>query len=81
MSLEHADAELLDAVPHGWFVGRPTFHEERNTWVQFAFDASERPRPGKARQRQWETEALTEEACVRSMAYCLRELAAGRVPK
>lgn len=81
MTLEQADAELLGTTPRGWFVGRPSFHEERNIWVQYAFDTTERPRAGRRRQRDWETEAPTQELCIRSMAHCLRELAAGRVPK
>jgi hypothetical protein len=36
MSLEDADAELIAATPRGWQVGRPSFHEERNVWVQYA---------------------------------------------
>jgi len=81
VTLEDADAELLVATPRGWQVGRPSFHEERNVWVQYAFDATERPRPGKPRKRDWKTEAPTQELCIRSMARCLREIAAGRVPK
>lgn len=81
MTLEEADAELLEAVPPGWFVGRPTFHEERGVWVQYAFDTTERPRPGKPRTRDWETEAPTQERCIKSMAYSLREIATGRVPR
>jgi dihydrofolate reductase len=53
----------------------------RNVWVQHAFDATERPRPSKPRKRQWETETPAQELCIGSMAYCLPEIAAGRVPK
>jgi hypothetical protein len=65
VTLEDADAELLAATPTGWFVGRPTFHEKRNVWVQYAFDTRERPRPGKPRKRDWETEAPTQELFIR----------------
>jgi hypothetical protein len=34
VTIEDADAELLAATPPGWFVGRPSFHHERNVWVQ-----------------------------------------------
>jgi len=81
MTLEEADAELLGATPPGWYVGRPSYHHERNVWIKYAFDATERPRQGKPRKRDWETEAPTQELCIRSMAYCLREIAAGRLPK
>ncbi len=82
MSLEEANDELLEAnAALGWQMGRPSFHHERNVWVQYAFDAKERPRPGKPRKRDWETEAPTQELCIRSTAYCLREIAAGRVPE
>lgn len=80
MTLEEPDAELLSATPPGWFVSRPSHHHERNVWVQSAFDVTEQPRPGKPRQRDWETEAPTQELCIRSMAYCLREIRAERVP-
>jgi len=30
ITLEDADAELLKAAPKGWWVGRASFHEERN---------------------------------------------------
>jgi len=74
MTIADADAELLAATPTGWQVGRPSFHEERRVWVQYAWDTTERPRPGKPRKRDWETEAPTKELCIRSMAYCLRGL-------
>jgi hypothetical protein len=46
----------------------------------FAFDTRERAIEGK-RTGEWKTVAPTELDVVRSMAYCLRELAAGRWPK
>lgn len=72
---EEAYDELIAATPPGWYVGRPSFHHERNVWIQYAWDTTERPRPGKPRRREWETEAPTQETCIRSMAYALREIA------
>lgn len=80
MTLEDANAELLAARPKGWYIGGPQFHDERRVWVQYARDTTERPRRGKPRNRDWETEAPTQQICIRSMAYVLREMAAGRVP-
>jgi hypothetical protein len=77
MSIQEADAELLDATPKGWQVGKASFHHEPNVWTLYAWDSSERPRQGKPRSRHWETEAPTQEPCIRSMAYCLRQIAAG----
>lgn len=68
MSLDDACDELREATPPHWEVGRPFFHDERKVWVQYAWDTTERPRPGRPRQRDWETEGPTEEQCIRSMA-------------
>ena len=68
-----------DATPAGWHVGRPSNHDERQ-WHQFAFDPSERPVVG-LRSRAWTAVAESEEAVVREMARCLRELGRGRAPK
>lgn len=54
--LEHAWAELHDATPAGWHVGRPSYHVERREWVQYAFDPSERPVVG-LRSREWTARA------------------------
>jgi hypothetical protein len=72
--------ELLAATPAGWFVGRPSFHHERDEWAMFAFDPRERPRNGR-RRHEWTAVGQTEEHVIRSMAYCLRELSAGKAPK
>lgn len=63
-----------------WQVGRPYLHDELDTWEQYAFDPTERPKVGK-RSREWTAIGPTEAACVKEMAYCLRELAAGRWPR
>lgn len=46
MTLEDARDALHDATPAGWYVGRPSYHDERRYWVQYAFDPSERPVAG-----------------------------------
>lgn len=45
-----------------------------------AFDPAERP-VMRHRKREWTAVAQTDEAVLREMARCLREIAAGRVPK
>ena len=77
---DQAYDELLAATPPGWFVGKPSYHDERGEWVMYAFDPSERPVAGVPK-REWTTVARTEEAVIWSMAYSLREIGAGRVPK
>jgi hypothetical protein len=77
---EAAWDELHAALPPGWWVGRPSYHDERWEWLLYAFDPSERPVVG-IRQREWEAVAPTEVEVVREMARCLREIGQGRVPK
>jgi hypothetical protein len=78
---EDANDELLEAnATLRWHVGRPMFHDERNEWQIYAFDPKEVPKVGW-RQREWTAVGPTEERCIRTMAYCLREIGAGRVPK
>jgi hypothetical protein len=55
-------------------------HNERREWVQYAFDPSERPKVG-LRSREWTAIAESEEAVVREMTRCLRELGQGRAPR
>ncbi len=57
-------------------------HEEMaaNPWEMYAFDPAERPNMG-ARSREWTAIGNREVKAVREMARCLREIAAGRVPK
>jgi hypothetical protein len=40
--LESAWDALLAVLPAGWYVGRPSYHEERDEWLLYAFDPSER---------------------------------------
>ena len=79
-ALEEAWSQVHDATPAGWYVGRPTYHNERRQWVQYAFDPSERPVVG-LRSREWTARAESEEAVVREMARCLAELREGRKPR
>lgn len=78
--LESAWAELHEAPPLGWVVGRPTFDERRCEWSLYAFDAMERPKAGH-RSREWTAIAPTQTRVVREMARCLRQLAEGRTPQ
>ena len=81
--LEAAWAALDAATPPGWWVGRPSLHEERDEWQMYAFDPSERPVVG-VRSREWTATAPREVGqlgVVLEMARCLREISAGRVPK
>ncbi len=63
----------------GWYVGQPSYHDERNEWVMYAFDPSERAVMGK--RPEWTAVAPTEEAVLREMARCLGEVGEGRWPK
>lgn len=78
--LEGAWADVHDATPSGWYVGRPTYHERYGHWEQYAYDPSERPRVGK-RSREWIAIGRTEVECLREMARCLGEIRDGRWPK
>ena len=78
--LEEAWAELHDATPPGWYVGRQSEHPERGEWIMYAFDPSERAKVG-LRSREWTAVARTELGAVREMARCLREIGAGRVSR
>ncbi|MDP8904074.1 MAG: hypothetical protein M3N29_01945 [Chloroflexota bacterium] len=77
---EAAWDEVHAATPTGWCVGRPAYHDERREWQMYAFDPAERAVIGK-RKREWTAVVQTEAGVVREMARCLRELAAGRVPR
>ncbi len=56
---------------------RPSYHDERREWVQYAFDPSERPSVG-LRSRGWTAVGATELEVVAEMARCLRELGSHR---
>ena len=86
--VDPSHADLLDeawhdvhaAMPAGWTVGRTSHHPERQEWLMYAFDPSERPKVG-LRSREWTAVAPTELLVVREMARCLRAISEGRVPK
>lgn len=78
--LHDAWDELHRATPPGWWVGTPSYHDERRQWLLYALEPSERPVVGP-RSREWTAIAESEEAVAREMARCLREIGAGRVPK
>jgi hypothetical protein len=80
MSLEAAWHELHDALPPGWYVGTAAYDERRDEWSVYAFDTTERVKMGK-RSREWTAIHPTHEGVIREMARCLREIAAGRVPR
>jgi len=71
---------LHAALPNGWAVGRPSFHDERREWVLYAYDHREAPRLGK-RSREWTAIAATEAGVVTEMARCLLEISEGRWPR
>ena len=78
--LQEAWAALIAVIPPNWNVGPASWHVERSEWQMYAWDSSERARVGK-RSREWIASAATEVEVVREMGRCIRELAAGRVPK
>ena len=75
-------AELHDATPPNWLVGRPGFDPHRAVppWSLYAYDATERPKVER-RTREWTAIGPTEAAVIRAMVTALRELSQGRVPK
>jgi hypothetical protein len=60
MTLEDAWDALHAAAPRGWYVGRPSFHHERNEWLLYAFDPAEIAHVG-IRKREWTAIAATED--------------------
>ncbi len=61
--LEAAWSAVHEATPTGWYVGRPSYHDERREWVMYAFDPSERPMVG-LRSREWTAVAESEAGVV-----------------
>jgi hypothetical protein len=78
---EVAWSAVHDVMPPNWFLGRRLFVERYNHWVQFAYDTTDRGRPGKPRTRQWTALGETEVECVREMGRCLRIIGQGAWPK
>ncbi len=56
---EEAWDEVHAATPPGWFVGRPSYHDERDEWIMYAFDPTETPMVG-LRSGEWQTADPTE---------------------
>lgn len=77
---ERAWSDLHATLPSGWYVGTPSYRVERREWALYAFDTREKAHIGK-RSREWTALAPTEDGVVREMARCLREIAAGPLPK
>jgi hypothetical protein len=67
-------------MPAGWYVGRPSYRDERHTWTQYAFDPTERVVVG-VRSREWTAVGAGEVDVLREMARCLGEIGADRVPR
>jgi hypothetical protein len=67
MTLEAAWDALHAATPRGWYVGSPSYHDERNEWLMYAFDPAERAMDG-IRKREWTAIAQTEAGVVAEMA-------------
>jgi hypothetical protein len=63
-----------------WYVGRPSYHLERDEWLLYAFDPAERAEVG-VRSREWTAVASTEVGVVGEMTRCLRAIADGLPPK
>ncbi len=62
---DEAWAELHDATPPGWWVGSPSYHNERREWLLYAFDPSERAKVGlRSRSRSAVLPLLLALACV-----------------
>lgn len=78
-TLEAAWQQMHAAMPPGWVLGRPSYHDERRGWILYAYARSERPRMGQ-RSREWTAVAGTEVGVVCEMARCLREIREGRWP-
>ena len=64
---------VFASLPAGWSVGRPSYHDERHEWTQYAFDSFEVPKVG-LRSKEWTAIGATEEDCLLEMARCLREI-------
>jgi hypothetical protein len=78
--IEAAWSAVLAVLPPRWYIGRPSYHLERDEWLLYAFDPSERAVVG-GRSREWTAIASTEVGVVQKMARCLADLGEGRPPK
>ena len=74
-------AQIHEATPPGWFVGRPAFEPRRAVpWSEYAFDPAEKPKVGH-RSREWTAVGMTEEACLEEIARCLDQVRDREVPR
>ncbi len=78
--MEEAWDAIHAVLPAGWYVGRPSEHPERREWLMYVYDPSERPKVG-LRSREWTAIGPPEEAVVREMGRCLREIREDRAPR
>jgi hypothetical protein len=65
--LEAARDALHDATPPGWYVGSPSYHDERREWLMYAFDPAEIAHVG-IRKLEWTAIAQTKAGVVAEMA-------------
>ena len=69
--LEAAWDELHDAKPDGWFVGQPTYDEDRKVWEQYAFDTRRAARrPGTGRGSGRPSPSPSSRSCARWRGAC-----------
>lgn len=52
-------SDVHNATPKGWYVGRPSYHDERRERVMYALDPTERPKVALG-SREWTAIAPTE---------------------
>lgn len=71
---------LHDPTRRGWYVGRPSYHGERRKWASLRLQPL-REAGHRLRRRKWMAIAESDEAVVREMAGCLREIGRRNVPK
>ena len=72
--------ELFEAIPDGWTTGKPSYNPNAHAFEMSAFDQRDKVKVGH-RTGAWTAVTPTEDAVVREMARCPREIAAGKVQK
>jgi hypothetical protein len=58
--LEDAWAEVHDATPPGWYVGRPGYSDALKAWEQYAYVPAESRRGGGHHAHEWTALGQTE---------------------
>ncbi len=76
--LEAAWDAVHAALPPGWYVGRPSYHDERDERLLYAFDPSERAVVG-IRSREWT--AATEAEAAAQLGLAASALPQSRMPQ